>query len=71
MTAPGHSIAHLVYEPGQFSILNPGSHVLCAVTGQAIAVDELRYWSHELQEAYSDAAAATQRYAQARAQGRL
>jgi hypothetical protein len=36
--------------------------VRCAVTGHAIPLDELRYWSVELQEAYIDAAASLKRY---------
>ena len=34
----------------------------CAVTGDAIPLDDLRYWSVELQEAYVDAAASLKRY---------
>ena len=45
--------ARLQYLPGTFRILSPGDHVLCAVTGQPIPLDDLRYWSVERQEAYS------------------
>ncbi len=37
-----------------FRILRPGSFVRCAVTNQTIPLDELRYWSVDLQEAYAD-----------------
>lgn len=47
--------ARLLYLPNNFRILSAGDHVLCAVTGEAIALDELRYWSVERQEAYATA----------------
>jgi hypothetical protein len=37
--------------------LSAGDHVRCAITAAIIPLDELRYWSVERQEAYSDAAA--------------
>lgn len=46
--------AELRYLDGEFRIQRPGSYVRCAVTGQAIPLDELRYWSVDLQEAYVD-----------------
>ncbi|WP_088345985.1 MULTISPECIES: DUF2093 domain-containing protein [Rhodomicrobium] len=54
--------AKLRYLDGEFQILSPGSFVRCAVTGQPIAIENLRYWSVELQEAYIDAAASLQRF---------
>jgi hypothetical protein len=47
--------ARLHYMPGTFRILASGDHVRCAVTGQPIPLDELRYWSVARQEAYSSA----------------
>jgi len=38
-----------------FRMLVPGDHVLCAVTGQKIPLDDLRYWSVEKQEPYATA----------------
>ena len=49
--------ARLNYLPGTFRVLSDGDHVICAVTGQRIPLDQLRYWSIERQEAYVDAAA--------------
>lgn len=49
--------ARLHYLAGTFKVLSPGDHVLCAVTGQRIPLDELRYWSVERQEAYASAEA--------------
>ncbi|MCO5731137.1 DUF2093 domain-containing protein [Rhizobium sp. SSA_523] len=50
--------AKIRYLDGDYQIEQPGAFVTCAVTGQAIAVDELRYWSVARQEPYVDAAAA-------------
>jgi hypothetical protein len=65
----GGRLARVRYHSGSMKILSPGDHVLCAVTGQPIALADLRYWSHELQEAYLDAETAVKRYEDARAQG--
>lgn len=54
--------AKLRYLDGEFQILSAGSFVRCAVTGQPIAIENLRYWSVELQEPYIDAAASLRRY---------
>ena len=56
MTGSGR-MARLHYMAGTFRMLSDGDHVLCAVTGAAIPLEELRYWSVERQEAYVDAAA--------------
>ena len=49
--------ARLHYMAGAFRVLSPGDHVVCAVTGQKIPLEELRYWSIERQEAYASAEA--------------
>ena len=49
--------AKLHFLPGTFRVLSGGDHVVCAVTGQKIALEELRYWSVERQEAYASAEA--------------
>ncbi len=49
--------ARLHYLAGTFRILSSGDHVVCAVTGQPIALEDLRYWSVERQEAYVSAEA--------------
>lgn len=51
--------ATLFYQANGFRVMTPGSHVVCAVTGQQIPLDMLRYWSAARQEPYADAAAAT------------
>jgi hypothetical protein len=53
--------AKLYYGPSSFRVLRPGAHVICAVTGEAIALAELRYWSAERQEAYASCEIATRR----------
>jgi hypothetical protein len=63
--------ARLRYLSGSYRVEQDGDHVLCAVTEAAIPLSELRYWSHELQEAYVSAEVATRRYVEARAAGRL
>lgn len=63
--------ARLHYLSGSFRVLAPGDYVLCAVTSQRIPLSNLRYWSSELQEPYANAAAASKRYAEARAKGKV
>ncbi len=53
----GNREAKIRYLDGDFQIVLPGSHVICAVTGATIPVDELRYWSVARQEPYADAEA--------------
>lgn len=48
-------VARLHYMANGFRMLSAGDHVLCAVTGQAIPLDELRYWSVVKQEPYASA----------------
>ncbi len=47
--------ARLHYMANGFRVLSPGNHVVCAATGARIALQDLRYWSVERQEAYADA----------------
>lgn len=58
--------AKLRYLDGEFQVLTPGDFVRCAVTGEPIALPDLRYWSVELQEAYVSAEASLQRYREMR-----
>jgi hypothetical protein len=50
--------ARLYYQMGSFRVLAGGDHVLCAVSGERIPLDQLRYWSVARQEAYASAALA-------------
>ncbi len=54
---PTGQAAVVRYTEADFHVLAPGSHVVCAVTGKAIPLDELKYWSFPRQEAYVDAEA--------------
>jgi hypothetical protein len=45
--------AELKYLDGDFRVLRPGAFVRCAVTGLPIPLEELKYWSVDLQEAYA------------------
>jgi len=42
-------------------VIKPGRFVTCAVTGEPIALEELRYWSVDRQEAYANPEVATRR----------
>ena len=53
--------AMLFYQANGFRVLSPGKHVVCAVSGEAIALEALRYWSVEHQEAYASPELATRR----------
>ncbi len=53
--------ATLFYQPNGFRVLSPGNHVICAVSGEKVALEALRYWSVERQEAYASPDLATKR----------
>ncbi|MES2493823.1 MAG: DUF2093 domain-containing protein [Pseudomonadota bacterium] len=53
--------AVLHFEPNGFRVVSPGYHVLCAVTGEPIPLETLRYWSVVRQEAYATPEVATKR----------
>jgi hypothetical protein len=48
----GGGEAVIEYRDSNIRVVRPGRFVRCAVTGEAIAIDELKYWSVERQEAY-------------------
>jgi hypothetical protein len=60
----GEGEARLRYLDGEFQIVSPGGFVRCAVTGQQIPLEKLRYWSVELQEPYLDAQTSLNRFLQ-------
>ncbi|MCR4269020.1 DUF2093 domain-containing protein [Nitratireductor sp. ZSWI3] len=47
--------ARIRYLDGDFQVMTPGAFVRCAVTGQSIPLDELKYWSVARQEPYLNA----------------
>lgn len=45
--------ASVHYGDGEYALLRPGRFVRCAVSQRPIALEALRYWSVERQEAYA------------------
>jgi len=45
-------LAKIKYLPNNFQIIEPGDHVICAVSGKRISIDNLNYWNVDLQEPY-------------------
>ena len=45
-------LAKLKYLPNNFEVIQDGDHVICAVSGKKISLENLTYWNVELQEAY-------------------
>jgi hypothetical protein len=58
----GHGEAQVQYLDGDFRVVSPGTYVRCAITDVRIPLDELKYWSVDLQEAYSVPTAVLQRH---------
>ena len=44
--------AKLKFKANSFDVLEPGDHVICAVSNKKIPLNDLNYWNIELQEAY-------------------
>ena len=63
--SPSPGEAEVKYLDGDFRVVRPGAFVRCAVTGAAIPLEELRYWSVDLQEAYATPEAVLQRHSAA------
>ena len=45
-------LAKIKYLPNNFRIIEDGDHVVCAITGKKISIENLTYWNVEFQEAY-------------------
>ena len=45
-------LAKIKYLPNNFQIIEEGDHVVCAISGKQISIENLNYWNVELQEAY-------------------
>jgi len=58
---PGGPEAKLRYGDNEFTIVRQGLFVCCAVSGERIPLDDVRYWSVDLQEAYRGPAEALAR----------
>ncbi len=55
LTFNRNRLAKLDYLPGTYRMVSAGDHVMCAVTGVEIPLEDLRYWSVARQEAYASA----------------
>ncbi len=51
--------ATLVYGPNGFRVVRPGHFVICAASGDPVPLEELRYWSVDLQVAFASPELAT------------
>ncbi len=58
--------AKLIFKHNYFEIIEEGDHVLCAVSGKEIKLQNLSYWNVELQEAYFSPIEAKTRYEDAK-----
>ena len=47
-----NKLAKLKYLPNNFNILESGDHVICAISGKKIMLENLNYWNVDKQEAY-------------------
>ena len=54
--------AKLIFKHNYFEIVEEGDHVLCAITGKEIPLQNLNYWNVDLQEAYFSPIEANERF---------
>ena len=47
-----NKLAKLKYLPNNFSVLEAGDYVICAISGKKIMLENLTYWNVDKQEAY-------------------
>jgi len=47
-----NKLAKLKYLPNNFEILENGDHVICAISGKKILIENLTYWNVDEQEPY-------------------
>ncbi len=45
-------LAKIKYLPNNFKVIQDGDHVICAISGKKIPLENLTYWNVEDQEAY-------------------
>ena len=58
--------ARVRYLDGEFEVVKNGEFVRCAVTGEPIPLNDLKYWSVPVQEAYASAEVSLKRYLELR-----
>jgi len=66
-SSPMNGEAEVKYLDGDFRVVRPGAFVRCAMTGVAIPLEELKYWSVDRQEAYATPEAALERFKESHA----
>ena len=54
--------AKLIYKHNNFEVIEEGDHVVCAISGKKILLQNLNYWNVDLQEPYYSSKEATERY---------
>ena len=47
-----NKLAKLKYSPNNFSIIEHGDHVICAISQKKILLENLNYWNVDEQEPY-------------------
>ena len=47
-----NKLATIKYFPNNFKIIEDGDHVICAISGKKIPLENLTYWNVDQQEAY-------------------
>jgi len=57
--------AKIHFGASDFTIMETGAYVICAVTGEQIPLEMLRYWNADRQEAYKDATASLEGFKRA------
>ena len=45
-------LAKIKYLPNNFKVIQDGDHVICAISGKKIPLENLTYWNVDKQEAY-------------------
>ena len=45
-------LAKIKYLPNNFEVIEHGDHVICAISGKSIKLEDLNYWNVDLQEPY-------------------
>jgi hypothetical protein len=58
--------AKVRYGHAEFQVLRNGSYVRCVVTGEPIALEDLKYWSVAYQEPYLNAEVSFRRFLERR-----
>ncbi|MCZ2203337.1 DUF2093 domain-containing protein [Bartonella sp. A05] len=61
MFANNECEATIHYSSNGYKLIKYGTYTLCAVSGQKIPLDELKYWNHHRQEAYASCELSYQR----------